>query len=80
MTLILYPTVLLLLVGALYAEFDPWFKELCIILWQAIAIELRKIPFLIRLEWDVFWMKRNKTKYLKMAQKIKEEIDEANRK
>ena len=77
---LIYPFVLLFVVGWLYAEFDPWFKELCIILWQAIAIELRKIPFLIRLEWDVFWMKRNKTKYLKMAQKIKEEIDEANRK
>ena len=81
MTAILYPFVLLLFVGALYAEFDPWFKELCIILWQAIAIELRKIPLLIRLEWDVFWMKRNKRKYLKMAEQIRKQLeDEANRK
>ena len=78
MTLILYPTVLLLLVGALYAEWDPWFKELCIILWQAVALELRKIPLLIRLEWDVFWIKRSKNRYLKMAEKIRKELDEAN--
>ena len=79
MTLILYPTVLLLFVGALYAEYDPWFKQLCILLWQAVAIELRKIPFLIRLEWDIFWIKRNKNRYLKMAEKIRKELeDEAN--
>lgn len=77
--IILYPFILLLLVGWLYAEFDPWFKELCIILWQAISIELRKIPFLIRLEWDVFWIKRNKRKYLKMAEQIRKQLeDEAN--
>ena len=79
MTLILYPTVLLLLVGALYAEYDPWFKELCIVLWQAVALELRKIPFLIRMEWDIFWIKRSKNRYLKMAEKIRKELeDEAN--
>ena len=79
MTLILYPTVLLLFVGALYAEYDPWFKELCIILWQAATLELRKIPLLIRLEWDVFWIKRSKNRYLKMAEKIRKELeDEAN--
>ena len=74
--LILYPTLLLLAVGWLYAEYDPWFKELCIILIQGIAIELRKIPFLIRMEWDIFWMKRNKNKYLKMAEQIRKELDE----
>lgn len=79
MTQLLYPFVLLLFVGALYAEYDPWFKELCIILWHAIALELRKIPFLIRLEWDVFWIKRNKRKYLKMAEQIRKELDEANK-
>ena len=78
MTVILYPFVLLLFVGALYAEFDPWFKELCIILWQAIAIELRKIPFLIRMEWDIFWIKRNKRKYLKMAEQIRKDLDETD--
>ena len=76
MTLILYPTVLLLLVGALYAEYDPWFKELCIVLWQAVAIELRKIPFLIRMEWDIFWIKRSKNRYLKMAEKIRKELED----
>ena len=76
--LILYPTLLLLAVGWLYAEFDPWFKEMCIILIQAVAIELRKIPFLIRLEWDVFWMKRNTNKYLKMAEQIRKQLDETN--
>ena len=79
MTLILYPTVLLLFIGALYAEYDPWFKELCIVLWQAVALELRKIPLLIRLEWDIFWIKRSKDRYLKMAEKIRKELeDEAN--
>lgn len=76
MTLILYPTVLLLLVGALYAEYDPWFKELCIVLWQAVALELRKIPFLIRMEWDIFWIKRSKNRYLKMAEKIRKELED----
>ena len=78
MTTILYPMVLLLFVGALYAEWDPWFKELCIVLWQAVALELRKIPLLLRLEWDIFWIKRNKDHYLKLAEKIRKELDEAN--
>lgn len=76
MTLILYPTVLLIFVGVLYAEYDPWFKELCTILIQAVAIELRKIPFLIRMEWDIFWIKRNKRKYLKMAEQIRKQLED----
>ena len=79
MILLLYPTVLLILVIWLYAEVDPWFKELVIILLLGIRLELRKIPFRIKLEWDVFWMKRNMSRHLKMAEKLLKEIeDEAN--
>lgn len=79
MLLIIYPTVLLIFVGALYAELDPWFKELCCILIAAVRLELIKIPMLIRLEWDVFWMKRNTNKYLKMAEQIRKDLDETNK-
>lgn len=58
----------------LYAEYDPWFKELLYILVAAVALELRKIPFLIRMEWDVFWMKRNLNRHLEMARKIQKEL------
>jgi len=78
MLLIIYPTVLLIFVGALYAELDPWFKELCCILIAAVRLELIKIPMLIRLEWDVFWMKRNTNKYLKMAEQIRKDLNETN--
>ena len=78
--LILYPTVLLILVIWLYAEIDPWFKELVLLLLLGIRLELRKIPFLIKLEWDVFWMKRNMRSHLKMAKALLKEIkDEADR-
>ena len=78
--LILYPTVLLILVIWLYAEIDPWFKELVLLLLLGIRLELRKIPFLIKLEWDVFWMKRNMHRHLKMAKELLKEIkDEADR-
>ncbi len=77
--LILYPTVLLILVIWLYAEIDPWFKELIILLLLGIRHEFIKIPFRIKLEWDVFWMKRNMKRHIKMAKKILKEIeDEAN--
>ena len=74
--LILYPTILLVAVIWLYAEFDPWFKELILLIIKGVALELRKIPFLIRLEWDVFWMKRGfgMGKYIKMAEKLQKEI------
>jgi hypothetical protein len=78
MILIFYPTILLVLMGWLYAELDPWFKELCCILLAAVRLELIKIPMLIKLEWDVFWMKRNTNKYLKMAKQIRKDLDEAN--
>lgn len=58
----------------LYAEHDPWFKELLYVLVAAVALELRKIPFLIRMEWDVFWMKRNLNRHLEMARKIQKEL------
>ena len=76
--LLLFPTVLLIVTLWLYAEFDPWFKELLIILIQAFALELRKIPFLIRLEWDIFWMKRGfgMGKYMKMAEKLQKELND----
>ncbi len=78
--LILYPTVLLILVIWLYAEIDPWFKELVYILLLAVRLELRKIPMLIKLEFDVWFMKRNMNRHLKMAKKLLKEIeDEANR-
>ena len=78
--LILYPTVLLILVIWLYAEIDPWFKELVLLLLLGIRLELRKIPFLIKLEWDVFWMKRNMRRHMKMAKELLKEIkDEADR-
>ena len=79
MLLILYPTILLVLVGWLYAELDPWFKELCCILIAAVRLELIKIPMLIRLEWDVYWMKRNTNKYLKMAEQIRKDLNETNK-
>ena len=76
MILLLYPTVLLIIVIWLYAEVDPWFKELVIILLLGIRLELRKIPFRIKLEWDVFWMKRNMSRHLKLAKKLLKEIED----
>ncbi len=77
--ILLLPTIIIFGGLFLYAEYDPWFKELLYILVAAVALELRKIPFLIRMEWDVFWMKRNMSRHIKMAKKILKEFeDEAN--
>ena len=70
----LLPTIIILGGLFLYAEYDPWFKELLYILVAAVGLELRKIPFLIRMEWDVFWMKRNLSRHLEMARKIQKEL------
>jgi hypothetical protein len=70
----LLPTIIILGGLFLYAEYDPWFKELLYRLVAAVGIELRKIPFLIRMEWDVFWMKRNLSRHLEMARKIQKEL------
>lgn len=70
----LLPTIIIFGGLFLYAEYDPWFKELLYILVAAVALELRKIPFLIRMEWDVFWMKRNLNRHLEMARKIQKEL------
>jgi hypothetical protein len=71
----LLPTIIILVGLFLYAEYDPWFKELLYILVAAVGLELRKIPFLIHMEWDLFWMKRNLSRHLEMARKIQKELD-----
>lgn len=70
----LIPTIIIFGGLFLYAEYDPWFKELLYILVAAVALELRKIPMLIHLEWDVFWMRHNLNRHLKMAKKIQKEL------
>ena len=69
----LIPTIIIFGGLFLYAEYDPWFKELLYILVAAVALELRKIPLLIRMEWDMFWMKRSMSKYIKLAKQIQNE-------
>ena len=75
--ILLLPTIIIFGGLFLYAEYDPWFKELLYVLVAAVALELRKIPFLIRMEWDIFWMKRNTKRYLKMAKKIQDDLNQS---
>ena len=71
----LLPTIIIFGGLFLYAEFDPWFKELLYIVLAGVRLELRKIPMLIHMKWDLFWMKRNMNKYLKLAEQIQHEIE-----
>ena len=41
-----------------------------------LGLFLRTIPLRLRLEWDIYWMKRNMGKYLKMAEEIRKEIED----
>ena len=75
--ILLLPTIIIFGGLFLYAEYDPWFKELLYVLVAAVALELRKIPLLIRMEWDIFWMKRNTKRYLKMAKKIQDDLNQS---
>ena len=40
---------------------------------------LRVLPLRIRLEWDLYWIRHSRDKYLKMAEQITKELtDETN--
>ena len=40
---------------------------------------LRVLPLRLRLEWDIYWIRHSRDKYLKMAEQITKDLtDEAN--
>lgn len=44
---------------------------------QVARLELffRSLPLRLKLEWDIYFMKNNMKKYIKMAEEIRREID-----
>jgi hypothetical protein len=42
---------------------------------ELLLLELRKLPLRIRLEWDIYHIKRDRNRYLKMANEILKELN-----
>ena len=66
--------ILLFLLVLVYL--DPEARLTAHILVEQLFLDLRRIPLRLRLEWDIFWIMRNKNKYLKMAQEIRHELEQ----
>ena len=39
-----------------------------------VELFFRSLPLRLKLEWELFWIKRNQKKYLDMARKIQQEL------
>lgn len=42
---------------------------------EVLVLELRKIPMRIRLEWDIYRIKHDHDRYLKMAEEILKDLN-----
>ena len=63
-------------VMALLAYFEPWFRFILYIGAEWIYLTVRKAPLYLKLRWEIYWIKRDKDRYLKMAQEILHEIEQ----
>lgn len=76
--MILASITITLAVLALLAAYDPWlalFLKLCV---DYIHLEAQRIPFKLKLEWEIYWSKRSMKKYYRMADEIIKERDAAD--
>ena len=55
---------------------DPWFALLLDIFLRWIALEVRFIPMRIRLEWQLFMIRVQRDKYLRMAEQIRKDLEQ----
>jgi hypothetical protein len=63
-----------LAVLALLAAYDPRFAVLLKLCLDSIALEFRRIPLKLKLEWELYWCKRSMRKYLRMAEEIRKDL------
>lgn len=43
-----------------------------------LELFLKSLPLRLKLMWDIYWIKRSHKKYLDMARKIQEELNETD--
>ena len=63
---------------AILSYLEPKFRFILYIGSEWVWLFIRKIPLRIKLEWEIFLIKRDKDRYLKMAQKILEDLHETD--
>lgn len=45
---------------------------------KRLELAIERFFFMLRLEWDIFWIKRNKDRYLNMAKDILKDLEDKN--
>jgi hypothetical protein len=47
---------------------------------KRLWLEIRKVPMRLKLEWDIYFMKTDMKKYMRMAEELRKElgVDEAD--
>jgi len=53
---------------------DPKSRMTAHIIVEQLFLDARRLPLRLRLEWDIFWIRRNKNRYLDMAKKIQKDL------
>ena len=54
---------------------DPWFALYVDVYTRYLALQIRVIPMRLRLEWDLFFIRRQRDKYLRMAEQIRKDLE-----
>lgn len=75
---ITYLTITAVVAGLILLDFN--FVHFFDLQLKRLWLEARKAPMRIKLEWDIFFMKNDMKKYMRMAEELRKElrIDEAD--
>jgi hypothetical protein len=75
---ITYITVTAVIAGLIILDYN--FVHFFDLQLKRLWLELRKVPVRLKLEWDIYFMKNNMKKYMRMAQELRKElgVDEAD--
>lgn len=74
--MILFPITITLGILVFLCLIDPWFACFLLICFEYAWLQVRKFPLLLRLKWQLFWIKHDQQRYLKLAEQIRKDIDE----
>ena len=75
---IIYITVTAVIAGLIILDYN--FVHFFDLQLKRLWLSVRKVPVRLKLEWDIYFMKNNMNKYMRMAQEIRKElgVDEAD--
>jgi hypothetical protein len=75
---ITYITITAVVAGLIILDFN--FVHFFDLQLKRLWLEVRKVPMRLKLEWDIYFMKTDMKKYMRMAEELRKElgVDEAD--